>query len=170
MGPCAKREYQSHLLELGDWPKNKRNGASDASRTAARDAVGKLKEEERINDTKNERGLPKKEQILIFQAEAGMDQRRHESNILALAQVIDSLHKRVEVYSKLIAGMSGAAQKNFMTQIEKLMMEIAEKETSMMDLTTKKRRLILEESPPVTSIVTTTRDRNSVPSTSTVSS
>ncbi len=25
MGPCAKREFQSHLIEFADWPKNKQN-------------------------------------------------------------------------------------------------------------------------------------------------
>jgi hypothetical protein len=65
MGPSANREYQSYLLEVGGWPKYKQNGISDSSRSSARDAIGKLKEEKRINDAKNERGLPKKEQIFF---------------------------------------------------------------------------------------------------------
>jgi len=133
MGPCAKREFQSHLLELGDWPKNKRNGsgASEGARASAREADAKQKGEECLNDTNNERGLPKKEQILLSQAEANMDQRHHESNILALSQVIDSLHKRVEIYSKLIGGMGAASQATLMKQITDLMLEIAEKEKVM---------------------------------------
>ncbi len=48
-----------------------------------------------------------------------------------------------------------------MTQIDKLMTEILEKEAAMMDLTAKKRRLILDDSSPPTSIVSTSLNQDS---------
>jgi hypothetical protein len=152
MGPSTKREFRSHLLELGDWPKNKRNGsgASDSARASARELDAKQKEGERWSDTKNERGMPKKEQILVNQTEANMDQRRHESNILALSQVLDSLHKRVDIYSKLIGGLGAASQATMMNQISDLMSEITENEKLMLVMTTKKRRTLADDPPLLT--------------------
>jgi hypothetical protein len=46
--------------------------------------------------------MPKKELIILTQAEPSAMQQKHESNILVLSQVIELLHKRVDIYSKLL--------------------------------------------------------------------
>ena len=78
-------------MAIGDWPKNKHgDGTSSDSRSVAREAALKQKEVERRNDNTNGRGLPNKDLIVMSQEEARMDLCEHESNILALLQVLDS--------------------------------------------------------------------------------
>mmetsp|Transcript_4745 Transcript_4745/g.7038 ORF Transcript_4745/g.7038 Transcript_4745/m.7038 type:complete len:306 (+) Transcript_4745:286-1203(+) len=102
--PHALHEFRSELVAIGDWPKNKRgDGTSSDSRNAAREAALKQKEVERRNDSSNDMGLPKRDFIIMSQEEARMDQREHEANILALTQVLESLHKRMDVLSKILA-------------------------------------------------------------------
>ena len=69
MGPCAEKEARSHLLDVGDWPMNKR-GDKDSTvpnggRSSAREVAAKQKDIERQLDCKNERGMPKKELIVL---------------------------------------------------------------------------------------------------------
>jgi hypothetical protein len=107
MGPCAEKEARSQLLDVGDWPRNKRgdkdSNIPDGGRSSAREGAAKQKELERQLDWKNKRVVPKKELLVLSEAESSAEQQNHESNILALSQVIKSLHKRVDMYSKLIA-------------------------------------------------------------------
>jgi hypothetical protein len=66
---------------------------------------------------------------------------------MALSQVIESLHKRVDKYSKLYAALSGNQfsipfqVEDTLDKISSLMEEIAEKEALMSKMSTKKRKV-----------------------------
>jgi hypothetical protein len=133
-------EFRSEFLAIGDWPKNKHgDGTSSDSRSAAREAALKQKEIERRNDDTNGRGLPKRDLLVMSQEEARMDQREHESNILALSQVLDSLHKRMDALSKILAVSDSSRHESIYNKIEALMTEISEKENKMFVMSNKKR-------------------------------
>ncbi len=92
--------------------------------------------------TNNSRGVATKEVIALSQTEQAAEQCLHESNIMALSQVIESLHKRVDTYSKLYAALSSNQfsipfqVENTLDKISSLMEEIAEKEALMRKMST----------------------------------
>jgi hypothetical protein len=47
MGPCAEKEFCSHLLDVGDWPRIKRgdkdNTVPNGGRSSARESAAKQK-------------------------------------------------------------------------------------------------------------------------------
>jgi hypothetical protein len=104
--------------------------------------------------------MPKKGLIVLSQAKANAEQRNHEPNILALSQVFKSLHKRVEMYLKLIDTIVTTGHASFLLEKKKTaqMNEIAEKETVIYELLNMKRRtfgvvsatLGIQSPPPVT--------------------
>jgi hypothetical protein len=50
MGPCAEKEFCSHLLDVGDWPRIKRgdkdNTVPNGGRSSARESAAKQKDTE----------------------------------------------------------------------------------------------------------------------------
>ncbi len=143
-GPRADRAYRSPLLLIGDWPNNKRDGAkTSGGRSGAREDQAIQHEMEWLLDSTNTRGIPlgasKKDILLLAQSEDAAEQRNHESKILAMSAVIDSLHKRVDVYTKLLVSLG--SNDSIMNKIEELMMEISAKEALMGELSNKKRKV-----------------------------
>jgi hypothetical protein len=122
------------LLLLGDWPKNKcgDGGKPSSGRSAAREEVTAQQQKERDNV----RGIPSDKLAALSQAEAAAEQHCHESNILALSQVIDSLHKRVELYVRL-------DPVRMADKIDALMEKIEEKETLVSGMVTKRGKLVV---------------------------
>jgi hypothetical protein len=165
-GPRAPTEYQTELLLLGDWPNNKRGdgGKPSSGRSAAREEVAAQQQKERDNV----RGIPRDKLAALSQAEAAAEQRCHESNILALSQVIDSLHKRVELYIRL-------DPVRMADKIDALMEKIEEKETLMSGMATKKRKTCglfgaVDEETTTSVVRTGTVVTASIPSTGSTSS
>jgi hypothetical protein len=128
---------------IGDWPNNKRDGSKTTSggRSGAREETAIQQETDRLLGSSNTRGIPlgasKKDILLLAQSEDAAEQRNHESKILAMSAIIDSLHKRVDVYTKLLVSLGN--NDTIMNKIEELMTEISSKEALMGELLNKKK-------------------------------
>ncbi len=103
----------------------------------------------------------------LSQPEAAAKQCCHESNILVLSQVIDSLHNRVELFIRL-------DPVRMADKIDALMEKNEEKETLMSGMATKKRKTCglfgaVEEETTTSVVHTGTVVTASIPSTGSTS-
>ncbi len=143
-GPRAVTGFKSPLFEIGDWPKNKKNGNNGGGgRAEQRKAAEAQADTVRVNTAGRGVALAeRKELVNIAQMEDRAEALATQSNLLALSQVINSKQKRVHTLTQMLGcgNLSDSIKDGLYDQVVKLMEEISEKENMMEAYHHKKRK------------------------------
>jgi hypothetical protein len=143
-GPRAVTGFKSPLFEIGDWPKNKKNGNNGGGgRAEQRKAAEAQADTVRVNTAGRGVALAeRKELVNIAQMEDRAEALATQSNLLALSQVINSKQKRVHTLTQMLGcgNLSDSIKDGLYDQVVKLMEEISEKENMMEAYHQKKRK------------------------------
>jgi hypothetical protein len=143
-GPRAISGFKSPLFEIGDWPKNKKNGSGGSGeRAEQRKAAAAEADSIRLNTAGHGIALSKRKELInIAQMEDRAEALANQSNLLALSQVINSKQKRVNTLTQMLwcNHLPDAIKTGLYDQVVALMEEISEKENLMEEYHQKKRK------------------------------
>jgi hypothetical protein len=146
-GPRAISGFKSSLFEIGDWPKNKKNGSGGsggrAEQRKAAAAAAAEADSFRLNTAGRGIALSKRKELInIAQMEDWAEALANQSNLLALSQVINSKQKRVNTLTQMLGfnHLPDAIKTGLYDRVVALMEEISEKENLMEEYHQKKRK------------------------------